>query len=84
MEELENKYIELLLKRCLNFNKAKILFINYQTDNLDFIKKVEKKAREMGVEEVFLRDEEVMKRHDLLKQIPLDAIATEPLFNNAI
>ncbi len=84
MEELENKYIELLLKRCLNFNKAKILFINYQTDNLDFIKKVEKKAYEMGVEEVFLRDEEVMKRHDLLKQIPLDAIATEPLFNNAI
>ncbi|MDE6292172.1 MAG: aminopeptidase, partial [Bacilli bacterium] len=55
MEELENKYIELLLKRCLNFRKSKILFINYQTENIEFIKKVEKKAYELGVEEVYLR-----------------------------
>ena len=64
--------------------RKKTVIFRKVEDMLDFIKKVEKKAREMGVEEVFLRDEEVMKRHDLLKQIPLDAIATEPLFNNAI
>lgn len=84
MEELENKYIELLLKRCINFNKSKILFINYQTENIDFIKKVASKARELGVEEVYLRNEEVQKRHDVLKDIALDKIERNPLFDNAI
>ncbi|MDE6142163.1 MAG: aminopeptidase, partial [Bacilli bacterium] len=71
-------------KRCLNFEKSKILFINYQTENIDFIKKVEAKAYELGVEEVYLRNEEIYKRHDVLKDISLADIETEPLFDNAI
>ncbi|MDE6292197.1 MAG: aminopeptidase, partial [Bacilli bacterium] len=34
-------------------------------------------------EEVYLRDEEIHKRHDVLKSIPLEEIESEPLFNNA-
>ena len=33
MENLEDKYIELLLKRCLNFDKSKSLFISYDVIN---------------------------------------------------
>lgn len=84
MQELEDKYIELLLKRCLNFNKSKILFLNYQMENIEFIKKLEKKAYEMGIEEVFLRDEEIFKRHEVLQNINLLDIDNHPLFNNHI
>lgn len=84
MEELENKYIDLLLKRCLNFNNSKILFINYQTDNIDFIKKVEKRAYELGIEEVYLRDELIDERHEVLKSIKESEIENHPLFNNHI
>ena len=33
MEELENKYIELLLKKCLNLKLSKSLFIEYNKVN---------------------------------------------------
>ena len=37
MEILEDKYIELLLKRCLNFDKIKSLFIIYDVINKNFL-----------------------------------------------
>ena len=40
-EELDNKYIKLLLERCLNFNKSNKLFINYTKEIKDFILKIQ-------------------------------------------
>lgn len=40
LEELENKYIDLILKRCVNFEKSKSLLINYAKVNKDFVGKM--------------------------------------------
>ena len=62
---MEEKYIDLLLQRCLNFDNSKILFINYDVVNKGFVDKVIKRAKELGVEEIVL-DEQVGK-YDYVK-----------------
>lgn len=83
MSELEDKYIELLLKKCLNFNNSKILFLSYMIKN-DFIDRVVEKAKEMGVEEVYLYDDSLFKKHDILSSISLEEIDNHPFFNRKI
>lgn len=83
MNELENKYIELLLKRCINFEKSKSLFINYQVES-EFIEKVVDKAKEMGIEDIYLSFEDTYKEHEILSHISLEQIDTYPFFDNSI
>lgn len=83
MKELEDKYIELLLKRCINFNKSKILFLSYMIES-DFIYKVVKKAKEMGVEEVYLSYDSLEKKQEILSIITLNDIKTHKFFNRHI
>lgn len=52
LEILEDKYIELLLKKCINFNQSKSLFINYDRVNKKFVEKVMIKAKEMGIYDI--------------------------------
>ena len=49
MKELENKYIELLLGMCLNFERNKSLFISYDKINKDFVEQIIKRAKELGM-----------------------------------
>ena len=45
MEELERKYIELVLKKCLNFEQSKSLMIHYEfKEHLDFVLKIKEAA----------------------------------------
>ena len=37
---LEKKYIELLVDRCINFDKSKSVLISYKKDNKNFIDKL--------------------------------------------
>ena len=43
MNELEEKYIDLLLNKCI-YPKSKSLFISYDKCNVDFIEKLIKKS----------------------------------------
>jgi len=81
MNELENKYIELLLKRCINFNNSKSLFISYQPENIDFINKLVDKAKEYGVTDIYLYNENINEKHEILKNISYDEIEKHPFFN---
>lgn len=46
MKELEAKYINLLLSRCINFNQCKALLIVCQlNEHYDFAKKVREAAK---------------------------------------
>ena len=38
IEKLEDKYADLLINRCLNFNNSNALFISYYVDNANFVK----------------------------------------------
>ncbi len=81
MQELEDKYIELLLKRCLNFKKSKSLFISYDIVNKDFVSKVISKAKDMGITDIFTDVTDINLTVEKLKNIKLDDIEKDPYFN---
>ena len=83
MKQLEEKYIELLLKRCINFNHSKSLFICYSIES-DFIYNVVQKAKEMGITDIYLHNDNLQNKHDVLSQISVDEIEHHSLFNNKI
>ena len=84
IQKLEDKYIDLLLKRCINFDKSKILFINYNTINQDFIDKIVIKAKNMGIEEIYLDGDDSYERRDKLSHISIEDIETDPYFDKSI
>ena len=78
MEILEDKYIELLLKRCLNFDKSKSLFISYDVINKKFVKKVIKRAKEMGINDIGIDEEDINITHEKLKNIDINEQIIKP------
>ena len=84
IQKLEDKYIDLLLKRCINFDKSKILFINYNTINQDFIDKIVIKAKKMEIEEIYLDGDDSYERRDKLSHISIEDIETDPYFDKSI
>ena len=84
MEQLQTKYIELLLKKCINFNNSKSLFISYEVDNYDFINQIVLKAKELGVNDIYLCNENIYRKHEILKNIKLEEIEQHEFFNKKI
>lgn len=83
--ELENKYIDLLLKRCLGVEKTKILMINVSLEeNLPFAEKVKEKASELGVSDIYINFEDMEKFHDYLKNTDLEDIKLNKIIDRSI
>lgn len=84
IKELEDKYIDLLLNRCINFDKSKSLLINYNIENQNFIDKLVEKANEIGIYDIYLDKEDIFLKHNVLKKIEYDNIKNEKIFNKDI
>ena len=82
-EVLEDKYIELLLKRCLNFDKSKSLFLSYDKVNKRFADKVISYAKNMGVLDIGIDCEDIYERHEKLKNIKLEDIEKDSYFDKS-
>ena len=54
IEELENKYVDLLINRCLSFKKGNSLFINFYSDNDAFVEKLVNAAKSRGIDDIYL------------------------------
>lgn len=80
---MREKYIDLLLKRCLNFDNSKILFINYDKVNKDFVDEVVKRAKELGVEEIVLDEEDINITLDKLTNLSVDEIKKDKYFDKS-
>lgn len=78
---MENKYIDLLLKKCLKFEKSKSLFISYDKVNKSFVEKVIEKAKEMGINDIGLDEEDINVTHDKLSKLTVEEIEKDPYFN---
>lgn len=78
---IQEKYIELLLKRCLKVEESKSLFINYNIINRDFVDKVVESAKNYGVKDIYLDEEDSNYIHDILKNIKLEEVEKNDLFN---
>lgn len=84
MEELENKYIDLLLKRCINFNKSKSLLISYDKVNKKFIEKVVKEAKKLGVIDIYTDEEDYQLTYNKLKNETKEEILNDPYFDKSM
>lgn len=81
---MEEKYIELLLHQCTDLKHNKILFIHYNIEVQEFVKKISKRAKELGIEEIYLDQEDPYFTHDLLKKSTLEEIKENPYFDKSI
>lgn len=83
MEEMEDKYIDLLLETCIDLNH-KILFISYQKEIEQFIKKLVTKAKAKGISEFYLEMENIFYTHQFLKTKSEEEIMASNYFDKSI
>lgn len=83
IEELENKYIDLLIDRCLSFKKSNSLFINYYSDNDAFVEKLVTSAKSRGIEDIYLDRNDKEERHKRLLQ-SVEEINNDDYFDDHI
>ena len=81
---MDEKYIELLINKCTNLKNNKILFISYKKEIKDFINKIVKYAKSIGVEDIYLDEEDIYKTHAILKDIKEEEIKNNPYFDKSI
>ncbi len=81
MKELEEKYIKLLLERCMKIKEKEILFISYDIINQNFVDKIKKHALDLGLKEVYLDASDIYEKKDVLNSISKEEIKKHPLFN---
>lgn len=78
---LQDKYIKLLLERCLQVNECNSLFIHYNSINQDFVNKVVDYAKKIGISDIYLDQEDTNYIHDILANISIEDIPEEAIFN---
>lgn len=83
MKQLDQKYIELILERCLNIRDTKYLFINYDVINQEFVNKIVEYTKDLDIE-VYLDKEDIFEKKDILSNIEKDKIKEHPLFDCSI
>ena len=83
IEELENKYVNLLIDRCLSFKNGKSLFINYFDDNEKFVEKLVTKAKSKGIDDIYLDRHNKEERHQKLLQ-SVEEINNDDYFDASI
>lgn len=81
---MEEKYIDLLLKKCVKIDTTNSLFINYDIINQNLIDKLVVMAKELGVKEIYLDKNDIYEEHNILKHITLSEIDNHPYFNRSI
>lgn len=79
---LEEKYIKLLLERCLKIQDCNSLFINYNSLNQDFVDKVVLYAKDLGIKDIYLDKEDTEYIHNILVNTSLEDIPKEDVFNS--
>ena len=83
MKNLKEKYIELLLNKCIySQNNQRSLFIYYDKINQDFIKDLIKAARKQGFKNILMDEKDIKLEHQLLQELSVEEIGKHPYFYN--
>ena len=84
IKELEEKYIELILGRCLNFDQSKSLMIHCDLkEHIEFAEKIKAKAHGMGVVDVCINVNDRDEIHEYLKNTEVDDIVLNPVIDKS-
>ncbi len=82
MEELERKYIELIINKCFDFKKSRSLLINCDfKEHIDFAEKIKKYCNSIGILDVCIHVNDLDEIHNYLKNTDLDDIKLNPLID---
>ena len=84
MKDLDLKYIELLVDKCLWFNESKCLYINYNKLNKEFVDKLCDYAKSKGIIDIYLEEIDYYYKRDLLNKSTLDEIKENDYFKSTI
>lgn len=85
MRTLEDKYIDLLLNRCINFETSKSLLIYVDlNEHLEFAERVKEKANQMGIFDVSITSNDAYEIHEYLKNTDVSDIELQPCFDRSI
>lgn len=83
MRALEDKYIDLLINKCVNFTNTKSILLNYHAENKKFIDKLVKKLHKEGIKDIYLDEEDPYIYHDLVQK-GKEEILNNPYFDKSI
>lgn len=83
MKELREKYADLLLKKCV-YSKNKSLFISYDRTNIEFIKILIHRAKQLGFKNILVDEKDIVLEHKLLDELSISEIKFHPYFYNNI
>ena len=82
MEKLDEKYIDLILKRCVNFEQSKSLMIHCDfKEHVAFAEKMKLRAHEMGIMDVCIHVNDMDEIHDYLSQTDVSDIELNPIID---
>ena len=81
---MEEKYINLLLKKCLSIKRSKSLFISYDVINKKFVNKLVEEAKKLGFNDIKLDEEDINIVHNKLSKLTIDEIENDEYFDKSI
>lgn len=82
MKELEEKYIQLILQRCINFEQSKSLMINCDfKEHIKFAEKIKRECQKMGVFDICIHVNDLDDIHEYLKNTEVDNIVLNSLID---
>ncbi len=84
MNELYRKYAEVLLNTCLDVEDGQPLYISYNKEIKYFIDIVIEEAKKRNIEDIYLEEDDVQLKHDLLKEKDIDYLKSTPYWNRSM
>ena len=81
---MEDKYVKLLIEECTNLKNNKCLFITYDKEVKDFVSKIVSYAKNMGVTDIYLEEEDINYTHELLTKLSLEELKDCTYFNKTV
>lgn len=84
MKELERKYVDLILQRCINFEQSKSLMIHCDfKEHIPFAELIKKRANELGIFDVCINVNDLDAIHDYLLRTPVEEIKLNPIIDKS-
>lgn len=81
---MKEKYIDLLVNKCLNFSKSNSLFISCDKVNKDFVNELIEKVDKEKVSDIYIDMNDIFQKHDKLKSMSLDEIEHDKYFDKSL
>ena len=81
---MEEKYINLLIKKCTKLKENSSLLIHYSIEIEPFINKLIKEVKKLNIKDIYLDKYDIYKEHDFLKNNTKEEIEKSKYFDKSI